>query len=470
MGRVRVRTSGNGAPDTRRVEVNAATTWKEFLEGVRQVFYWDNTKEFALSLNRLEEIYAEPDSLLSDVGVCSGDLVWVMGTQEDVGAVDDAMEVGPADPQNNETASTSPANPTFEEVGAGSSGRGGENRYHEMVSRVRHEGDFLPRALRQSLATLTEPTNQYLVVIATCQAALMEIGFVPLKEGPPCEERGGIYILEYSFLEEKLVRPYNGDRQGSGSAASSMECSTPPKTILRCVKMADYLMLYVNVDGYPSCWQMTVHCTKHVSKDSEGAFLLHNWWDLWKDFKEKMAIWVTFVVASAVGCLPELALLSLPEESKEAILAKLDFKDLLSISQTCTDLNRIGSSDRMWGPLYVREYHKDPEVPEEGGSIKSVFRADFLEKRQREYRRRLMHPGSVRICDPPYPIMPGIPAFGQPGVVGGDLDRHPFWGVFPGLGGNNAFGRGRGFPGRGGQFGHPFRGRGRRGGFGGGLF
>lgn len=260
--------------------------------------------------------------------------------------------------------------------------------------------------------------------------------------------------MEYDFSPEMLIP----SPQNSGTTPVLPLALNIPVTTLRFVPMANFLVISVDTEGFDGIQEWTVQCAEHVIPQSGGNFLLKDWRKLWREYRDQLGICAAVNTTAAVGCLPKYGLLSLPEETKEIIVGKLDAKEVLSLCQTCKDLRHIGSSDRIWEKIYAREF-PGSDISKSG--FKEAFKLKSQAKRKRPHQHRNISP--VYHVPPHFP-MPGQPTLGIPGYAGGDYDRLPGFGS---MGGNffaghpggrqpHPFGTGsRGRRGRGfGQFGH----------------
>ncbi|CAD7695083.1 unnamed protein product [Ostreobium quekettii] len=481
MGRVRVRVSG----DTRKaqkVDVSAETTLQELKEKVVCVLnigHRIDAQSCRLSLNKRDDLVDSPDSLLKDCGVLNGDLIWVMGLEgvseagHTTGSVAGSLLEASHPPPEHSTSALSEEGPARDGRIGAPGALGGDTPtgdtsaamdvdavgVGQIVPGIAVEGPQAPRVLASVLRCWTDAFSPVKLLLAVIHSAMVEAGFEPMGEGSETTHGGGLfdasvpglYSLHYRLSTSSLL-PYADENQSAECSQSSP--GPQGSALVRCMEIGSYLMVYGYCKEESNTYRSLPLDVAHLVESKEGKLVLHDLEGLWRTFKDTVAIPLVSMVAHFCGRLPRLALLSLPEETKELILKMLTMKDVVSICKVSREFCRLGSTNRLWRALFQQEFGPAGDEEDRQGralgwkvlfGLKWQLRARHrrLAAESRDPWRHWGHGEHPRRQPAPrfYPE-PGLPAW--PGMpAGGDVDRLPF------LGGARPFlglGRGRGYP------------------------
>ncbi|GAQ88886.1 hypothetical protein KFL_004670030 [Klebsormidium nitens] len=174
---------------------------------------------------------------------------------------------------------------------------------------------------------------------------------------------------------------------------------------------------------------------------AELLALFKNARQLFVEAKDGLSVPLLSLLCQRAGVSPPASLILLPFDAKNNILAKLSARDLAAVAVTCSELREAASGDDFWRALFQREFPNErPAV--RAGMWKEAFRMAWVDRKlQRE--RRLEYERQLHVGRREWRGF----RYQPPGMVGGDYDRFPFGGGagvppggFPGGLGGGPFG------------------------------
>ncbi|CAL8468425.1 g7965 [Coccomyxa elongata] len=375
--------------------------------------------EYRLSLNKRDELLGDPGSFLKDLGLCSGDLLWVMS---------DSTKAVPTPPQASLPAglSTSDASPG---VGVSVMDTAAEAQVPRMV--------FSTSSSVEALRLLVH-------------AALLDSGLEPLETA----RNGGAAAASDVSELQYVLRASPGHETAAHRAACSIKYvnfstnlvvwgTTASKgTCHISIAAADYI--YSQLDSRDQSLPESVSQPTLYAKDISNLHMR---------LKDCLIHPILIALCAEEGRSPPPSFLLLPTEIKLLCLRHLQARDLAALACVSRDMRCVACSDTVWEPLFVAEF--GAPSPADGlrpgtGAFMPAFGARWAEReRRRRQRRRMLqdprlpYPGSGPHLVVPHPYYPS-------GIVGGDYDRlpQPFLGFSgsrgSGSGGSGLF-RGPGF-------------------------
>ncbi|WPT11892.1 F-box only protein 7 [Picochlorum sp. SENEW3] len=350
---------------------------------------------------------------LKSVGVCSGDLIWVLEMPVAEGCADVNMD---------------------EEIPSGRAGL--VPLQIGIVDRTLYDArDYV---LQHHLQLLRSDA-----VALVIHAAMLACGFDSnICFGDvvgPCRMTCSAHQIRYNVNIEN-----NGEIDGSWEDVCEMSVSNLPGG--GCVACAH---VGKRMDGHDRC---TVVHTFRAVPCLDDFFRTHSYSfhddlrEFWNVCKDELCLPLLYKSIQSLGLnySPRASLVMMPSGVKQQILTKLDYKDLCALSMTCREMSYAGSDDAVWLQLLERYFPgrhlQESSASTTQGYVKSIFKtamiASMERKRDRRHVSRLQQPMPP---GPSYPPFPGSRRPQYPGIIGGDYDR------LPGV----PFGQPHGLPGRG---------------------
>lgn len=378
---------------------------------------------------RIDEDSSGDDLSLKCLGLCSGDLVWVL--------------VVPGIPQKASENFDVVPKILSDLIGVTAEG-GGRMTFNNMMNE-----------------SINIRVCQAVVVMV--HAAMLETGFeaADVASGVDSYERhiqlifGGAWKVTNSVYRiPYIVRTREKTETKENTVRVNLTCSFLGETMLAAVEFPGHHALCFHRIVNVSC--LTSQNKRNDKDDDMYCIELfkkvyttrHELLSLWNSIKDLICIPAVSIGLDILGEGSYIhSLMMMPMEIKKHIFGLLSHSDLVTLSGTCHELHRLCSEDSLWSPLFLDVFGEDKlryvASTWSLNGAKAAFRLLWLEKkredeeeeRNRDARRRR----SDRMSLPGfYPRLPD--AHIRPGIIGGDYDRIPGLPQFP-CGGFGPLGR-----------------------------
>ena len=350
----------------------------------------------------------DDDTSLKSLGVCSGDLIWVLEMPAVEGCADVDMEEG------------SPERTGLVPLQVG------------IVDRTLYEA-------RDEVLQYSVQLNRSDCVALVIHAAMLACGFdshVCFRDiVGACRQTSSAHQIRYHVKIERDGHVYETwedaceMRVSNLPGGSCVVCAHAGKndgcTVVHTLRVVPCLDSFFTAQPYVS-----------------GDGLL----EFWNACKDDLCLPLLYSCIRSLGLnySPRASLAMVPSGVRQAILSRLDYKDLCAVSITCKEMSVASTDNSLWLPLVAR-YFPERQLLESSasttqGCVKSIFKTAMIALQERKRERK--HPSRLQQPMPPGPSFPPFPGMQRPqhpGIIGGDYDR------FPGV----PFGQPHGLPGRG---------------------
>ena len=405
--RVRARAIGARAGADARIDVSDACTLEEFRRVARAAVEGgservgggdvsavdsDSPRGAAfVSLNGREDLgrgeLAREARALRELGVASGDLVWVRISDAETAEAETEAEAA-------ETADA-----------------------RAMAAETRERGvGVMPVTMRETLEEWRGALDASETAFLGAHALMLDAGAKPLGDVALRDglARRGCYSARYAIA--------------GGGGREAVACT------VRAQPVDGQLSMFASLEtdgalGYAAL----VRASDYVGEDLKMS--AENCRALWRKLRETM-VTKLFEDAEAhfAGVLTPGTFASLPSDVKRNIAVKMDAYTLAYSSCTCRELRELCSDDELWTNLLREDFGIDRHDPRRGGiSSRSLYNQHAMRRsaeREAQLRMESYHPMPGRLPrygfdrDPERDIYPGLPGH-VPGIIGGDYDLWP---------------------------------------------
>ncbi|KAF5836456.1 hypothetical protein DUNSADRAFT_5903 [Dunaliella salina] len=421
-----------------------------------------------LSLNKKSLISTDPTATLQGLGVCSGDLLWVL-----------TGPAGPTPPKPQHSsmpAATHPQNTAqppdpHPDKRARNDAGGAHNMEVDGAMDMDWHGTSCgeaPPVEASHLARLLaahNPPPQYAAhqpLLLAVQAAMLEVGFHYEPQSPnqheanaPAAAAGTQQGAQPSSAQGPMFSngvcrmSFRWGAPGSEAPAAGAAGAAVPKCLLTAATMGRFLVVHAKTlatagshpdkpSKHSNGSTLTLHLDSHAAVDvarlqQDGVAgtpgIFKDLRSLWVHLKDDLALWALAGAHQAANIPPPVGLLTLPFEIKDQILSKLEVRDLSILACVCMELRQLADADHHWKPAFLREF-PNASIQERSMAERLGYKHGYIfQLRARKQRQqRAMAQSHLR---PGYgPPMPGplFPSRGPtypPNIIGGDYDRLP---------------------------------------------
>ena len=371
-----------------------------------------------------DPILSEDDTSLSSLGICNGDLLWILSPTPSTSAPDPSPAHRiPQQPPNASQAiighiqgSSAPVStaPTTSQTNLPQQQQEPLNlsqpmdveseSSRDLSGATGHEDDIeepgeicipipiglripghLLRVLCSNPSSCDSPSG---ILLLAAHAAMLETGFCSAVTRPGSREwedphclpsegavSSGMYRVQYTFK--------------GPDPACNLLCSTMGESVLLAASTSDskhsrHVMLDWGSNNKGKRWVMpavpaelppegvdtleAVQPCPHIIVTSGQRVILHRRWVLdypmlrllWNTLKDSLVLPTLAAACAAAGQPPPAGLLSLPAELKSAVLGALGALDLAALSATCSELRHLCATDELWKPLLDADFPRPP--------------------------------------------------------------------------------------------------------------
>ncbi|XP_064632974.1 F-box only protein 7-like [Lineus longissimus] len=430
---------------------------------IRAKFHFASDTVVNVGLNGKDVL--QGDSTLAQLGIVSGDLVIVTTPSND------GIQNQPLIPQANAQSNDASTNRSMPSSSTSSSTNksmpnaslGLSKKYKESVNMAQKDseggGVNLQRQDEDGLAmdveeTVTDPeVNRYLSEPMLCRDSTRDQ--VPQRLVLLYQDAGVQNVADALCVVLHLLMLETGYTVSSSSASSSVDDDDSMKMPSGWRSPGAYRLLYLhrnnpNVTSKIICVtlgrKMVIHgCAELPDKEDCSLQLQINIYEyiqqstgaaheayknlpkLSQVFKDK----ISYRLIEDSRQLMELPALSgfsgLFSELKFAVLKYLDFRSLVRMSATCSELKTMARGRSLWRRLYLLEFGRRGDESLHQDWLQ-YFEESYIRRKEREemIHRPVFIPGPQPYPQgcfrPPLPYAPGAPT----GIIGGDYDIDPF--------------------------------------------
>ncbi|KAL3150240.1 hypothetical protein ABBQ32_000098 [Trebouxia sp. C0010 RCD-2024] len=438
MTRLRIKTSDG---KLERITLPNNSTLRELKELIaRDVLHNSGTTSVKLSLNNKVELEGTPKDTLQAAGICSGDLLWVMGpaNHKTSGASSDRLgkpntntSVPGSAPKPAKSATTRKNAAVPSEASAQISCL--SSFEEDAVQIPKQDGErpeakpSYPELLQRVLDSCPEATPRpHQLMLLTVHAVMLETGMqlahqdskYALPDGT-LSRCSNVCQLEYVLQQRQQQEVCEIKYIGLGAGLACIAAFNGSQVVTLNVSLTHHL-----------------HVPRQQPQGGHSELATSAFTDLqqlWTELKDRLALKVFASLRQSAGLPPPLGLLSLPTELKTKILSSLQAQDLAVMECCCTELRRLASTDLFWQPLFHMEFgfvtsYEGYQAIQRGWQHVYALKYVDREARRQQSRRR-----------PRLTAFPGRGIFAPPGppagITGGDYDRlpQPFLGGTPGM-------------------------------------
>lgn len=165
---------------------------------------------------------------------------------------------------------------------------------------------------------------------------------------------------------------------------------------LRCQQLGGNLLVYGSCDGEggATVYRLTLALSAQLRpfptagerSATQLLALFRNARQLFVEAKDALSVPLLSLLCQRAGVAPPASLNLLPLDAKNNILAKLSAHDLAAVAVTCSELREAASGDEFWRALFQREF--PGERPTVGpGKWKMEFRRAWVDRKVQRERR-----------------------------------------------------------------------------------
>jgi hypothetical protein len=391
-----------------------------------------NGKDELLSCSRkaetegIDNARVEDDISLKSLGLCPGDLVWVLVVPGIPHKVSESFDVVP-------------------------------KMLSELIRVAEEGGDKAPVA---NIMNENINVRVWQAMVLMVHAAMLETGFEVVNVAPEAENYekhirllfGGVWKVTNSVYKIPYVIRTREKMGEESSICLNLTCSFLGETLLAAVEYPGHnarcFHRIVNLSSL-----MNQNTYKYDDNDMycielfKGVYTTrHALLPLWNSVKDLICIPAVSIALDILGKGSYIhSLMMMPIEIKKQIFGFLSHRDLIALTGTCHELHRLCSEDCLWSPLFLAAFGEDnlSYVASTWSlrGVKASFRLMWLEKKREEEERNRQ----TRSRRPDRMPLPGFyprhpDAHIRPGIIGGDYDRIPGLPQFP-CGGFGPLGR-----------------------------
>ncbi|KAI5067761.1 hypothetical protein GOP47_0018289 [Adiantum capillus-veneris] len=458
--KLRIRAASVGASSTFKVEVPAACSLQGLEDAIAEALQSRGIPvphPLRISLNKRESIQGHSTSLLSQFGICNGDLLFYFessdaSSETTVGLNPDTAsmrrELCAAAAARRASALTHPQT-EGEGVNGGSltsvvNDPHSSSNVADTCTDMQIDGENLPqdthvdavdaeqerlsnsipailqRILNAENGSVSRPSDFLLLAV---HAVMLETGFTVMnavEEGhtlPGGWSNGGVANICY------MLRNMPDAVNAVGSV------------VLKSLTLGGNVVIYGTITGSGlSPRKISLLTSKHIIGNTishdDPISSFSDLFELWKCAKDELSLPLLTALCEMTGLPPPSSFLVIPTELKMKILDRLTAMDLVKVGSTCSELRHLSANDELWKKLFYEDFG-NPSAAQQLVSFrgwKSAYAVRFLDKKRMLERRPHIH-------RPFY----GIGSRSRfPRIIGGDYDIYPPFGGGPfrsGLGG-----------------------------------
>lgn len=473
--RLRLRLRVADSSQRYKVGVPAACTLQQLQSAVR-VELPTLDADFGISLNK-KTMLQDPGAMLTALGICSGDLLWVHPPAGTAVLMDcDRQSVtpaaaAPAVPARELLAAAVPTSQPPARQAAADAAEARRRAAMQAASKRQKAEDVHETPAMADAAGLPVrvPANRLLVpmtgdgilqLAAAVHAVALDCGLDGVhelqaegEELPVCSQpSAGSFSLRYRLA---------GIAADAAGAVATVQCSRMGDHVLAAGRAASAdgaaagSVHHTTVRWQPANQPDAAHPPDAPTTAAAGRpdaaqripldRLLQDAAGFVTLLKDGMVLPLVADLCRAAGVSPPSGLLSLPPELRRSVMDLLGAKDLARLACVCAELRDVASVNDLWRPLFEVEFGQASLAEATAGACgwKSLFRTRWLHRE--EYRSARHRPMRLPFMGvPPHPLhRGGTRPPGTPFIIGGDADRLPLpFQPFGGRRGGSQGGRG----------------------------